>query len=416
MANRLKLFCEQVVVFCVYGLVFFTPISIAAANIFSWAGILFFITLEVIRSDFAKYRKPVFYFLAAFFLFNCLSLFNSQEHIRTSLIALFLKWLKYILIFVFVQDVINTKERFRAVWIILLFSVGLIAFDGIWQKIFAVDFLRHKDLVLLDSRVLSGVTGPFSHYNNFGAYLMIALSICIGFILKKKSSIISVYYSYIIFTLSGLCLLFTYSRGSWLSFIFVLVFMAIITKRYKVIIYLSTVLIVLFFFLPGIQQRKIFMFKPASAQEQSKSDFKLRDSVVVYDADRFKIWGATLAMIKDDPLIGKGVGTFMSRFEKYRPDLQVQYAHNCFLQIWAESGLFSLISFILFIVVVLFKGIKSFRKYGNIMLVSLVAGILGFMVHSFFDTDLYSLQLAIMFWMFMGLIYSLSLAEERIFS
>jgi O-antigen ligase len=92
----------------------------------------------------------------------------------------------------------------------------------------------------------------------------------------------------------------------------------------------------------------------------------------------------------------------MSYFAKYIPNLGVMYAHNCYLQIWAEAGIFTLLSFLAFLVILLIKGIRAFRKNKSFILLGLICGILGFAVHSFFDTHLYSLQLSALFWLMSG--------------
>ena len=43
------------------------------------------------------------------------------------------------------------------------------------------------------------------------------------------------------------------------------------------------------------------------------------------------------------------------------------------------------------------------KKYGNILLLGVMAGVLAFLVQSFFDTNLYSLQLVVLFWFMLGL-------------
>ncbi|MBL7198377.1 MAG: hypothetical protein ISS47_09810 [Candidatus Omnitrophica bacterium] len=79
------------------------------------------------------------------------------------------------------------------------------------------------------------------------------------------------------------------------------------------------------------------------------------------------------------------------------------YAHNCYLQMLAEIGIIGLASF-LWIIGRLFKSsIRSFKKSRDLLLLGLLAGIIAFLVHSFFDTNLYSLQLSVLFWAMLGL-------------
>ena len=119
-------------------------------------------------------------------------------------------------------------------------------------------------------------------------------------------------------------------------------------------------------------------------------------------------------MITDHPILGRGLGTFMDHSPKYiniPHDLNNQYAHNCFLQIWAESGIFSLLSFLLLVGYVFYKSFQViFRITPSLnffILIGLTAGLLGFLIHSFFDSHLYSFQLSFLFWVTLGLTIAL---------
>jgi len=58
----------------------------------------------------------------------------------------------------------------------------------------------------------------------------------------------------------------------------------------------------------------------------------------------------------------------------------------------------------LWIVLELFKsGIRALKRYKDPLLLGLLAGLLAFLTHSFFDTHLYALQLTALFWFMVGL-------------
>ena len=46
---------------------------------------------------------------------------------------------------------------------------------------------------------------------------------------------------------------------------------------------------------------------------------------------------------------------------------------------------------------------KDYDRFYGAIETGLLAGLFGFLVHSFFDTNLYSLPLAVLFWAFAGL-------------
>ena len=58
-----------------------------------------------------------------------------------------------------------------------------------------------------------------------------------------------------------------------------------------------------------------------------------------------QIWRDTKALIKDYPLFGCGLGGYESCFMRYKsvaPTTTVHYAHNDYLQVLAELGVFGM--------------------------------------------------------------------------
>ncbi|MEK7254556.1 MAG: hypothetical protein AAB316_07420 [Bacteroidota bacterium] len=67
-----------------------------------------------------------------------------------------------------------------------------------------------------------------------------------------------------------------------------------------------------------------------------------------------------------------------------------------------ENQGFALLSFLGFIAFLFIDAIKTFNKKENYLLVGVLSGIFAFLVHSFFDTGLYSLSLEVLFWFMAG--------------
>jgi O-antigen ligase len=200
-----------------------------------------------------------------------------------------------------------------------------------------------------------------------------------------------------------LCLLFTFSRGAWLGLFAAFSLMLLITNKRKIILFVFLIFVVGIILVPLLRERAMFTFLPEG------------------DKGRFIMWKGAWAMIEDNPFLGKGPGTFMKYFPSYVKDLGISYAHNCYLQIWAETGIFSLFCFLLFVGSILAMGIKisvtlsrkifkdsslANTPFENIhrILFGLNCAIFGFLVHSFFDVHLYSLQLAVLFWVLLGIL------------
>jgi O-antigen ligase len=300
------------------------------------------------------------------------------------------KWAEYILIFLIIEDTLASRQHIRNVIVILLAVGGVVAFDVLSQRFFGWEFLRGRQI----KEGVSAITGPFHHHNGLAAYLvcilslMLALLSCVKF--KKK-----IYYfgPFFIIVLLGLSFLFTFSRGGWIGFIAVGLLMLFLSRKWKVILPVFFIFILLVALVPAIRERAIFTFQAGG------------------DASRFAMWQGAWAMIKENPFLGKGLGTFMAYFPRYAPNLGIQYAHNSFLQIWTETGIFSLLSFLGFLISLLYLCIKVFKKSQDFILLGLICGIFGFLVHSFFDAHFYSLQLSVFFWSMAGIAQALANAD-----
>lgn len=86
----------------------------------------------------------------------------------------------------------------------------------------------------------------------------------------------------------------------------------------------------------------------------------------------------------------------------------------------AEIGALGLGAFLALMGVLFYSSVKILPKinydFTGAVLNGSMAGLIGFLVQSFFDTSFYSVQLSNLMWLFMGLIIaarSLSLAKVR---
>ncbi|MFH1128075.1 MAG: O-antigen ligase family protein [Candidatus Omnitrophota bacterium] len=383
MKEKIYKYCDWLCEYSVYALIFFIPISIAAIESFTGFLFLGFIIKKIIKPDFKFLKSYKYIFPLLFIFFSALSLLNSGAHIQQSLIALILKWMKRIAICLVVIDTIPNFTRFKKAYLILIFSSAIIGIDGIIQKFIGLDLFRHKNLSLADG--FYGITASFNHYNDFGSYLVVLLSLIFSILIVKKLKFSYRLSAGLLGILLGVCIIFTFSRGSWLAMFISFIFIAILSRGNIKRLIPVFLLVVVLFLLPVSHERVFSTFKAGG------------------DSDRFRYWLAAWKMINEHPFFGMGIGTFMANFSKYEPNSYISYAHNCYFQIWAETGIFSLLSFLLFIGAVLFGGIKKVRLTNNPLLMGLVCGFFGLLVHIFFDTQLYSVQLATFFWLILAL-------------
>ncbi len=193
-----------------------------------------------------------------------------------------------------------------------------------------------------------------------------------------------------------LAIIFSFSRGAWLGLIAAMIIYALAERKALWIFVIMTLILV------GL----IIGYSPVSNRFASITNLSFSSNLL-----RFQIWKTTWNMIKHHPYLGIGMGNFMVVFRDYAPpDFQNRafpFAHNIFLQILAEGGILTLLSFTAIIILTLLKGIRIIKysqgfpqKIGLASTVALVA----ILIQNQFDCTLYSLHMGPLFWMLVGLI------------
>jgi O-antigen ligase len=112
---------------------------------------------------------------------------------------------------------------------------------------------------------------------------------------------------------------------------------------------------------------------------------------------RLSYWQDTLKIIKSRPLTGVGIGNFNL--------IQSRYAHNSYLQIWAEMGLAGIIS-ILWLIISLFKvAFKNMKcSSDRNQTACLIAACLVFLIHNLIDFSFFLPEISLIWWSIAGLL------------
>lgn len=386
-------------------------------------------TLEIILSFFRPKDLFLNKTIALYILSILISVMLSQFH-SESVIAFIAKLLEgYFLYFSFV-DCVKTRNQLKKCIAVFVFTVAVMAVDGIFQYFAKVDFLRQ--LPLVDHRV----SATLRHANDFGAYLIVFIPMVFGLMalsLRKGSLTIKEWGSGFLgnylfskailiaaFAVMLACLGLTFSRGSWVGFWFAMIVFVIVSRKYFIPVLLVS-LVFLAIFLPFLMKFRDVSFTTDSVslardygnieqtpEHLSKLTQIERDRVVSahkfsLGMGRFGFWEEATGLIKKYPFFGSGLNTYSK--------LTTGYAHNCYLQMAGETGIVGLIAFLALIAVLFWRSVHAYSSLNDPFLESVLAGALaglaGFLFQSFFDTTLYSVQLANLMWIIMGFIVAI---------
>ncbi len=193
----------------------------------------------------------------------------------------------------------------------------------------------------LFSRPLSRIGGTFGNPMTFAHLFSVVLVVLLGILFVQIINNKKIDWPVILTTVfAGIALVLTLTRGAWMSVVFGVVSMGFIYKPkfgFRVVLFFSIVLPTLYFSWPTFKNRV-----DHSLNYQNN-----------YDSYRVVLWKTNIEMIKDYPILGMGYGENKARLREYYdreglPPNQFQsHAHNQFLHLWAGTGIFGLLCYVL---------------------------------------------------------------------
>jgi O-antigen ligase len=303
----------------------------------------------------------------------------------------------YLLYFLAALHFLNTARRLRGMvyWIIVFCAVA--AFFGILQ------FLTKPDAIYgLRPTPFAEPFGPYVNKHHFAALMEMSLGISFALFLGHQSSREKKMLLLIAMVLAGTSIVLTGSRGGVLSAgvvaLFVLVATVVSTRmnvseagmdqgRSGNLISSGILLVTIAALVIG----SVFMLGGDSSLIRGFGVVESED----FSTGRIHFWQVTWEVIKSSPLVGVGFDSLavaFTQFDTWNGTARVEQSHNDYLQIFAEAGVFGLISVIAFILIVFKKGIRNVDRHGlgfsRSMVIGALGGLLGVLVHSFFDFPL----------------------------
>ena len=359
-------------------------------------------------------NRPALAFLCLFVLFNGISLFNS-DFPGLSVPAFFSKVLKWALLFVVAADTIRRPDQARRIFRTMLFSCGLVLADGLYQYyLTGVDFLHYPErypvfkFLARQQGTMSHPTACFPFPNDFAAWMNVYFLAFFAMEIFRmyKKEVYRIVLPLYLFVMSLFMLLTTSKGGVLGTGVSGLVLLVMNRRQAAARMFLKALAVVMLVIVVIPYSRSFFM---------DFFDVKLSLN------DRESMWTTSWKIYERHPVLGNGTNTFFEHFKNYREDeykyKKGSYAHNCYLQMMTETGAAGLTAFLMFCFFVLWtnmrKTVRGLGRFRGALGFGLGLGVIAFMAHSFFDTHLYSLNLAALFWLSMGLIEGISSYDQN---
>jgi len=273
-------------------------------------------------------------------LFVCLSVISCIFSIyRYASLSELLRLLAGVGVFYLATNNLNRAAALRMSVVLVGLGAGL-SLLGLGQYFFGLNRSWWVPPVFLAS--------TYVNHNHFAGFLELTIPLGMGILLGLRKAEMSSAFkllSFRFFLWAGLgimfmAFLFAQSRGAWASLAGALTVMAILLVKKKILsqrVFAASLLIavlVIVFVAGG--------YDAPARRMKSMEEIASKEFLQV----RKKIWVGSIELIKAHPLTGTGIGTFVWAYPPYRPhDLRqrAHYAHNDYLQVISEMGLFGLI-------------------------------------------------------------------------
>jgi len=377
-----------------YFLVFSIPFSKSMVEICITVALVSWIIKKVLTGDFKIKITPLNILIFAFLAANLLSFVNADFRMLF-MRAIVTKCLKFLLLYFIVVETIDSDVKFRNLLIMTLISTVIVIADAYLQY-----YVLHFDVLnghmafkyapKYDADLNPGFpTGPFTFPNDMAAWiLVVSMPLAAFFINPMKNFRLKLALGIILFPLVFLLYL-TNTQAAWLGFV-IGVFILILLVNKKMFMIVLMLLIVLAIALGS--------FLP----KESIDDILGFPSI----KDRMSMWQIGWRIFLQHPIIGNGLNSFFLKFQEFRTDdfrnRRGSYAHNGYLQIAGDLGIIGLVIFLLLIVRAFHSSLRyaisAKNNFSRIFTLGIACGILAFLIHSFFDTNLHSLPLVTLFW------------------
>jgi O-antigen ligase len=314
----------------------------------------------------------------------------------------------------------------------LLAGILLQAILGIWQFLtqfgFSINYLgmavhRAEELgtSVIETIGADGLGerwlrayGGLPHPNILGGVLAVGILLVAIIFLKTdeennqtqnsspRAEKLKTYFLVMCYVLCVMCLFFTFSRAAWLGLLaeLVVIFVMFVLKKelggqkkFLQLILAGGILVFLLFNLYGnLVNTRISANAPLEVKSNN---------------ERIESYKIAKEIIKKNWLFGVGIGnyTLAVRDETVndKKSLYYQPTHNVFLLVWAEIGIFGLLSFLSLLLITGYRLLKNFKNKENFNSYK-IALLTALIVISIFDHWLWSLHFGVLFfWLAMGL-------------
>ena len=312
---------------------------------------------------------------------------------------------------------VRTKKDLHFIFYFLGISALIISSIAIYQK-FTGWMIPNEFWAAEETR---RVTSVFGYPNAIGLYLGPIIMLYFGWLWTSIKKLGPSIFKLIVIIASFLAVYFAVSEAALIGLaVGLIVFGLVYNKKSRII---TLAIIVIAILLIGFNQ-------------PLRQD--LQDKVLLHDFSgqiRRHMWVDTGFMLEDNTLTGAGLAGYQTAMEPYHRELiwigktlqpveLYLYPHNIFLNFWSELGMLGLAVFMIILVKYFYLAIRNLRSRDQeierstdspihrSLSLSLLCLMLALIVHGLVDAPYFKNDLAVMFWLFTGMVTVIHINKE----
>lgn len=273
----------------------------------------------------------------------------------------------------------------------------------------------------------------FKDHTIYGCMVAFTVPMVFGLYFSKKHSplIQAVLISFIALNFIGLY--FSYTRAAWLSIFAAIGVWGLIHFRIKFSLIAGLSLffgLLLYFSWDAIQ-----MDLARNKSEHTTEDFskKLESATnVTTDAsnlERLNRWSSAISMFEDRPIFGFGPGTYAFEYARFQEPENTTIistnfgdagnAHSEYLGPMAEMGFIGLISTVLIVIAIFYKGLTLYNRWPieekemKVIILAMILSLVTYFVHAFLNNFLDTDKAAVPIWGFCAALIALEIKLDK---
>lgn len=328
-------------------------------------------------------NRPIIVYILACFAATIIGLFFGDIHYPLKSSFFLLKYIEYFMLFFMVTNNIRSKRQIKVFIILILVTCAVVCVYTLTQ-------------IGVQERLTAPFEGKHGEPNTLGGYLLLLFAVSIGLFLYARSS------TWRFWSAALICLiippfLFSLSRGSYVGFIAMYLWLIVLTARKRM--FLIIILLLAIPLLPAALPKRVAdriteTFVPGKVYNPLGERITLDESA----AARIETWRRIMKKWKSRPLFGYGVtglGLIDSQFTR----------------VLGETGLIGMSAFIWFLISIFRTSLQTFKTvkddWAKGLTLGFLVGFVGLLFHSISASTFIIVRIMEPFWFLAAIVIML---------